>query len=190
MLKGSGDDELVLCTDEETYSVAMVETSNTLLLLRPPTEMESSKFEGSSTCAAVGGNSSSLSLVVEGLLGGQLEMKRVVAGIHRVREILVEEEWRDAQGRLPGGMAMGAGLSAVGRGRGGGDGAPPPKVGEADVEEGDDEEGLRALQMQEELEGMEEETSGLRAQREGTGGGKTMGYVAAAPPPPSTTHKM
>jgi len=111
-------------------------------------------------------------------------MKRVVAGIHRVREILVEEEWRDAQGRLPGGMAMGAGLSAVGRGRGGGDGAPPPKVGEADVEEGDDEEGLRALQMQEELEGMEEETSGLRAQREGTGGGKTMGYVAAAPPPP------
>ena len=76
----------MLCTERETFSVAMVETSNTLLLLRSPTGEEGAAFEGGA------GGPQGLGLVAVGRLTGQHELKRVVAGVHRVREVLREEE--------------------------------------------------------------------------------------------------
>ncbi len=163
-MRGTAEDELVLCTATETFSVSMVETSNTLLLLRAPTAAEGGAFQGGA------GGPQGLGLVAVGRLSGQHELKRVVAGVHRLREILREEEWRDPSGSLgpvaPGarsaavaaGAAAAAALAAAAAGAGGGGEGP-----------GEEEEAL-ALQQLMELEAAEEEGAG--------GGG------ARRPPPP------
>ena len=62
-LKGHGDDPLVLTTEDTTYSVCIVESSNTVLLARYTAPDESAP------------DGSSLALVVEGKAGGHLQVR-------------------------------------------------------------------------------------------------------------------
>lgn len=49
VIKGEADAEAVLCTDQHTYALKIVETTNSLLLV-PPNEVSGSSF--TCTCAA------------------------------------------------------------------------------------------------------------------------------------------
>lgn len=80
-IKGSGSDSLVLCTDDATYAIQLVETSNTVLLC---STSASEDAQGTPTLART----------IEGQVGCSHELKRTAPRLHRIRELLEEEPFR------------------------------------------------------------------------------------------------
>ena len=119
----------------------MVETSNTLLLLRPASDAESS-----TGAAAAGGEPN---MIIEGALGGTHELRRVVAFVDRVREILSGEQWADASGALisgSGARARSAPMPVAGA-------AAPARVAvAAPPDSSDEDEGARVARGMDESE--------------------------------------
>lgn len=98
-LKGVGEDHLVLCTDDKTYAIQLVETSNAVLLCSEPGEPTDA------SAAAV-------AKVLEGRVGCTHELKQTAPRLHRLRELLeadtftgpdeelvtLERWWRESDG--------------------------------------------------------------------------------------------
>lgn len=96
VLKGNGDENVVLCSDERTYTVKTADTSNSLFLIPPPeaSAVEDAPIAAAASSSSGGVNSALLDFTrrreVAAVVSSYLELAQTPPRLDRLRELLAE----------------------------------------------------------------------------------------------------
>ena len=99
-LKGVGDDDIVLCTEDKTFGLKMVENSNTSLLCNFTSSSSLSSISENRQISSSSTPSLPTDVYIHGEIGGTHELLIIPPRLHRLQELLEMEIYNGPQEEL------------------------------------------------------------------------------------------
>lgn len=97
-----------MCTSDSTFSITLVESSNTLLLLEAVSDTSTDAADAENV-SAIGSNCNGVAFVARGSVNGIHELKRVAPPLHTLRELLERDPFDGSEEDPDDAMSCGSG---------------------------------------------------------------------------------